>query len=56
MEEHGGELSLADAASLPGAKVTLRLPLAPQAGASHHDVADLTAGRRAPPHPLPPPR
>ena len=29
MEEHGGELLLADAAALPGAKVTLRLPLAP---------------------------
>jgi two-component system nitrogen regulation sensor histidine kinase NtrY len=29
MEEHGGELSLTDAASVPGAKVTLRLPLAP---------------------------
>jgi two-component system, NtrC family, nitrogen regulation sensor histidine kinase NtrY len=31
MEEHGGELSLTDAASLPGARVTLRLPLTPQA-------------------------
>jgi len=30
MEEHSGELSLTDAASLPGARVTLRLPLAPQ--------------------------
>jgi two-component system nitrogen regulation sensor histidine kinase NtrY len=29
MEEHGGELSLTDAAVLPGARVTLRLPLAP---------------------------
>ncbi|HXQ14518.1 MAG TPA: PAS domain-containing sensor histidine kinase [Caulobacteraceae bacterium] len=29
MEEHGGELLLTDAATLPGAKVTLRLPLAP---------------------------
>src|SRR6202042_1127267 len=27
MEEHGGQLLLADAATLPGAKVTLRLPL-----------------------------
>ncbi len=29
MEEHGGELSLTDASVLPGAKVTLRVPLAP---------------------------
>ena len=29
MEEHGGELALTDASVLPGAKVTLRLPLAP---------------------------
>jgi len=29
MEEHGGELSLTDASSLPGARVTLKLPLAP---------------------------
>jgi two-component system nitrogen regulation sensor histidine kinase NtrY len=28
MEEHGGELSLADAAQAPGARVTLRLPVA----------------------------
>ncbi|HEY1752855.1 MAG TPA: PAS domain-containing sensor histidine kinase [Caulobacteraceae bacterium] len=28
MEEHGGELALADAAEPPGARVTLRLPLA----------------------------
>ena len=28
MEEHGGELTLADATQLPGARVTLRLPLA----------------------------
>jgi two-component system, NtrC family, nitrogen regulation sensor histidine kinase NtrY len=33
MEEHGGELSLTDAAVLPGARVTLRLPLAPLATA-----------------------
>ena len=26
MEEHGGELGLTDAAALPGAKVTLRVP------------------------------
>jgi two-component system nitrogen regulation sensor histidine kinase NtrY len=29
MEEHGGELGLADAAEPPGARVTLRLPTAP---------------------------
>ena len=29
MEEHGGELSLSDAAVPPGAKVTLRLPKTP---------------------------
>jgi two-component system nitrogen regulation sensor histidine kinase NtrY len=28
MEEHGGELSLTDAATAPGARVTLRLPIA----------------------------
>ncbi|HZZ90839.1 MAG TPA: PAS domain-containing sensor histidine kinase [Caulobacteraceae bacterium] len=33
MEEHGGELALTDAAVLPGAKVTLRLPLAPSLAA-----------------------
>jgi two-component system, NtrC family, nitrogen regulation sensor histidine kinase NtrY len=40
MEEHGGELSLADAANLPGARVTLRLPLAPVA--SQHALSDAT--------------
>jgi hypothetical protein len=40
MEEHGGELSLADAANLPGARVTLRLPLA--AVATQHTVTDAT--------------
>ena len=29
IEEHGGELALTDAAEPPGARVTLRLPLAP---------------------------
>ena len=33
MEEHGGELSLTDAAHPPGAKVSLRLPTAPVAAA-----------------------
>jgi two-component system nitrogen regulation sensor histidine kinase NtrY len=31
MEEHGGELSLGDAAPPPGARVCLRLPIAPAA-------------------------
>jgi two-component system nitrogen regulation sensor histidine kinase NtrY len=33
MEEHGGELVLTDAAELPGAKVSLRLPIAAAASA-----------------------
>jgi two-component system nitrogen regulation sensor histidine kinase NtrY len=33
MEEHGGELALADAAVAPGARVTLRLPRAPSPAA-----------------------
>ncbi|HWF75961.1 MAG TPA: PAS domain-containing sensor histidine kinase [Caulobacteraceae bacterium] len=39
MEEHGGELGLSDAAHPPGARVTLRLPIAP----------DLAAGAAAEP-------
>ncbi|HEY3796908.1 MAG TPA: PAS domain-containing sensor histidine kinase [Caulobacteraceae bacterium] len=34
MEEHGGELALTDARHLPGARVTLRLPLAPASPAT----------------------
>jgi hypothetical protein len=34
MEEHGGALLLTDAATPPGAHVTLRLPLAPSLAAS----------------------
>jgi len=33
MEEHGGELVLTDASQPPGARVTLRIPLAPSLAA-----------------------
>ncbi|HEY1426555.1 MAG TPA: PAS domain-containing sensor histidine kinase [Caulobacteraceae bacterium] len=38
MEEHGGTLSLTDAARLPGAKVALRLPTAPASAAKPASV------------------
>ena len=47
MEEHGGELSLSDAASLPGAKVTLRLPLA-SSDTPANTPTDAAAKPRAP--------
>ena len=42
MEEHGGELTLTDAAVLPGAKVTFRLPLAPSPAAKSRTPATVT--------------
>ena len=45
MEEHGGELALTDASVLPGAKVTLRLPLAPGAGVQNDPPKRLDFGR-----------
>ena len=42
MEEHGGELSLTDASTPPGARITLRLPAAPS----------LAAAKPAPPNHL----
>jgi two-component system nitrogen regulation sensor histidine kinase NtrY len=42
MEEHGGELTLTDATVLPGAKVTLRLPLAPSPAAKTRTPAAVT--------------
>jgi len=43
MEEHGGELGLTDAAQLPGAKVTLRLPIAPEPASTAAEPASATA-------------
>jgi len=40
MEEHGGQLALTDAARPPGARVTLRLPLA-SAALAHPSVPEL---------------